>query len=125
MFHTFCMDKTALQAKWDMISPLLDERARRLWAITESEALGWGGITLVSEVTGLSRQTIHTARKAAHGMAPGEYAKPFKAGRVRTEGAGRKNLADGDPSLARDLEFRPPDIHPRFYVRSPGSGAGI
>ena len=105
MFHTIGMDKTALQAKWDMISPLLDERARRLWAIAESEALGWGGITLVSEVTGLSRQTIHTALKAAHGMAPGEYAKPFKAGRVRIEGAGRKSLANGDPSLVRDLEL--------------------
>jgi hypothetical protein len=74
------MDKIALQAKWDMISPLLDERARRLWAIAESAALGRGGITLVSEVTGLSRQTIHAALKAAQRMAAGEYAKPFNPG---------------------------------------------
>ena len=99
------MDKIAIQAKWDLISPLLDERARRLWAIAEAKALGWGGVTLISEVTGLSRQTIHSALKAAHGKDGDEYSKPFKAGRVRSEGGGRKSLADGDPTLLRDLNF--------------------
>jgi len=99
------MDKNAIQTKWNLVSPLLNERARRLWAVAEAEALGWGGISLVSEVTGLSRQTIHTALKAAREQAPGEYSKPVKTGRVRSEGAGRKRLADSDTTLVRDLEL--------------------
>jgi hypothetical protein len=105
MFHALGMEKTAIQAKWDMLSPLLDERGRRLWAVAEAEALGWGGVTLVSEVTGLSRQTIHTALKAARSKAEDESAIPFKPGRVRSEGGGRKRLVEGDPTLVRDLEF--------------------
>ena len=99
------MEKTAIQAKWNMLSPLLDERGRRLWAVAEAEALGWGGITIVSEVTGLSRQTTHTALKAARSEATDKNARPIKPGHMRSEGGGRKRLAEADATLLGDLEF--------------------
>lgn len=44
--------------KYKNIKPFLNERSRRIWAATESESYGWGGVTLFSKVTGLTRNTI-------------------------------------------------------------------
>ena len=51
-------------AKFTVMAPLLDERARRLWAAAESVAIGYGGDALVSAATGLARETIRTGRWA-------------------------------------------------------------
>jgi hypothetical protein len=37
---------------------LIAERSRRLWAATEARAIGWGGVSLVAEATGMARNTI-------------------------------------------------------------------
>ena len=38
--------------------PLLNERQRRLFLAAEAEAIGYGGISQVSQVSGVSRVTI-------------------------------------------------------------------
>ncbi|MCY4287272.1 MAG: hypothetical protein OXC63_01605 [Aestuariivita sp.] len=43
--------------------PLCDERQKPLWAATEAQKIGRGGVTRVSEVTGLSRTTIDAGLK--------------------------------------------------------------
>lgn len=48
----------SLKAKFDALAPHLNERLTRLWAATEAVALGRGGITKVSQATGLSPKTI-------------------------------------------------------------------
>ena len=48
----------AMAAKFIILRPLLDERARRAWAAGEARALGRGGMSRVAEATGLSRVTI-------------------------------------------------------------------
>jgi len=50
-------------AKYVVLEPLLDERARRLWAAAEARAIGFGGDALVSAATGLARQTIRRGRE--------------------------------------------------------------
>ncbi|MDR0708182.1 MAG: hypothetical protein LBF60_09995, partial [Treponema sp.] len=52
-----------LRRKWDAMQHHLDERGRRIWAASEAEALGHGGVTIVhsdrrSAATGLSRSAI-------------------------------------------------------------------
>jgi hypothetical protein len=47
-----------LQSKFQMLSSSMDERMCRLWAGTEAIQLGRGGITLVSEATGIAHTTI-------------------------------------------------------------------
>lgn len=47
-----------IRAKFEVLSPIMDERARRLWAATKARAIGWGGITRVSQATGISHVTI-------------------------------------------------------------------
>ncbi|HEX4793124.1 MAG TPA: ISAzo13 family transposase, partial [Humisphaera sp.] len=36
----------------------MDERMRRQWAATEARRMGYGGMSRVSQATGLSRTTI-------------------------------------------------------------------
>ncbi len=50
--------EASIVAKFVAIAPLLDERARRLWAATESREIGYGGDAVVSSATGLARATI-------------------------------------------------------------------
>lgn len=47
-----------IAAKFAVLKPLLDERARRLWAAVEARALGRGGISQVAKATGLARATV-------------------------------------------------------------------
>jgi hypothetical protein len=47
-----------LRRKWDTIQQHIDERGRLVWAASEAEALGYGGVTIVhldrmSTVTGM------------------------------------------------------------------------
>ena len=102
---TFMRDFTVrtIKAKYSSLEPVLDERARRLWAATEARAIGWGGISQVSEATGLSRITIKaglTELRLPVTPTDQEAARD----RVRRLGGGRKALVDHDPDLLRDLE---------------------
>ena len=54
--------EAVVREKYEAISSLLNERSRRLWAATESRALGWGGDSIVSRATGLMRATIRRGR---------------------------------------------------------------
>src|SRR5262249_38393049 len=83
--------------------PVLDERARRLWAAVEARSLGRGGITRVSEATGLSRVTIRAGLREIghpHSAAVGEE----DTGRIRRPGAGRKPLVHQAPKRLSSLE---------------------
>jgi len=84
-------------SKYATVAPVLNERARRLWAATESLALGYGGDALVSAATGLARQTIRNGRREIElGIAD--------VGRVRNPGAGRPSLKQTQPGLEAALE---------------------
>jgi hypothetical protein len=52
------MDGRTVHAKFRALAPMLTERSRRVWAATEAEALGHGGIAVVERATGISRSTI-------------------------------------------------------------------
>lgn len=80
----------------------MDERIRRLWAATEAQAFGWGGITAVSAATGLSHTTITAGRAETKRRARGEVETPSMG--LRRPGGGRKKLRQTDPTWQRDLE---------------------
>ena len=76
----------------------LDERARRIWAATEARALGWGGVTIVAEATGLSDRTVRTGvHELKH---PGE----LDPERQRRPGGGRRPMESIRPGISRVLE---------------------
>src|SRR4051812_8891122 len=96
-------DAQVIAEKFAVLESVLDERARRLWAAAEARAIGRGGITRVSEATGLSRITIRMGlRELDHSPPPLD--RVASAGGVRRRGGGRKPLIDHDPKLERALE---------------------
>jgi hypothetical protein len=88
----------AIRTKFVRLKGALDERGRRLTAAAEAEALGEGGISIVSRAAGMSRSTI---RRGLKELKSGERRDP---GYVRRAGGGRKRRAEEDPSLLADLE---------------------
>jgi hypothetical protein len=91
-----------IRQKYRSLSPLMDERMRRQWAASEADALGWGGVSLVSFATGLARNTI------AVGLGELDHRRRHPrqavALRIRGVGGGRKPMAQIDPGLQRALE---------------------
>jgi hypothetical protein len=89
--------ETIIAVKFSAIVDALDERGRRLWAAAESGVIGYGGDALVSDATGLSRDTIRAGRQQIHsGIAVGD--------RLRAEGAGRPRIEQTQPGVVVALE---------------------
>ena len=75
------------------LRPEMDERMRRQWAAAEARGLGYGGVSCVSQATGLSRTTI--AAGLAELDLPGQK-RALEATRVRRRGGGRRPLTEND-----------------------------
>ena len=86
-----------LRKNWLIMSSLLDERSKRIWAGLEADRMGWGGISLVATATGLSRKTIS---KGLHEVQQGVE----KQERTRQKGGGRKSTQEKYPDLLDQLE---------------------
>ena len=91
-------DSAGVRNRFRSLETVLDERCRRLLAAAESKAWGPGGISAVSQATGVSRQVIRLGLK--------DLAQPpaHPAGRIRRPGGGRKKAKHKDPALVADLE---------------------
>ncbi|MDR1603210.1 MAG: ISAzo13 family transposase [Gracilibacteraceae bacterium] len=95
--------ETKLKERYERISPFLDERTKRLFVANEAIALGFGGITDVSRITGVTRPTI------TRGIA--ELSTDVESGggptgnddRIRNPGGGRKLITQTDPTIVADL----------------------
>jgi hypothetical protein len=90
----------AIRAKFESLKPVMDERTRRLWAATEARAIGRGGITRVSQATGISQVTIRAGLSQLERPPEPEVT----TGRVGRPGGGRKPLIHHDPGLLAALE---------------------
>jgi hypothetical protein len=52
------IDTGALQERIAQTPPMLNERQRRRFLAIESKSLGYGGVSLISRISGVSRQTL-------------------------------------------------------------------
>src|SRR6266700_5861710 len=87
-----------IKQRYERVATELNERTRRLLAASEALAIGWGGVSMVSRATGLSRPVISQGiKELREGAKVGE-------GRVRRKGGGRKRNVSKDPGLSEDLE---------------------
>ena len=74
--------------------PLLNERQRRIYLASEALSYGRGGISRVSEISGVTPNTIR------HGIAEINGKEPLEAtSRLRAPGGGRKKLEESMPEL--------------------------
>jgi len=86
-----------LKTKLLAVMPHLNERQRRLLAGAEAIACGYGGITLIARLAGMSRHTVQDG--------VGEVISGAEVtSAVRKPGAGPKRLIDKDPELLPALK---------------------
>lgn len=83
----------------------MDEATKRKWAASEALAIGWGGESLVSQATGISRTTI---RKGIHEVKEDKVTDSTGETKlikrtIRAFGGGRKKLIQLTPSILADL----------------------
>jgi len=95
---TSVIDTDAIKARFVRLSPFLDERARRLFAANEALAAGRGGVTAVSQATGVARSTI------GRGLAELKSESSPLSGRIRRPGGGGKPKTQTEPGLLAALE---------------------
>ena len=91
----------AISEKFAVLRPCLNERQRRLWAATEAQALGHGGVRCVAEATKLSQTTVQAG---ISDLQRRRNVNSAKSSRVRQGGAGRKLLTTHDPKLISALD---------------------
>jgi Rhodopirellula transposase DDE domain len=91
------IDTVAIKARFDALAPVLDERARRIFAASEARAAGHGGVVAVSRATGIARSTI------GRGLADLRAGVEQLGGRVRRAGGGGKPAIKTQPGLLATL----------------------
>jgi transposase len=92
------MDTHSIKQRFEALAGFLDERLRRIVAAAEATAIGYGGISIVSRETGVSRRAI------ALGCEELKHPERATEKRIRKEGGGRKRTIDKDLALRQDLE---------------------
>ncbi len=75
----------------------MNEKSRRLFAAVEASSIGYGGVSVVSRVTKISRRAIHKGLKEISD-------KSKQTSRIRKPGGGRKQATAIDPKLLVRLE---------------------
>lgn len=78
----------------------LDERTTRLTAAAAAISMGYGGISVVSRLSGLSRPSIYAGMKELETAAKQSDQSTM---RQRIPGGGRKNIVKNDPVILSDL----------------------
>ncbi|GMO40218.1 MAG: hypothetical protein Ta2F_16360 [Termitinemataceae bacterium] len=94
------MDNLGISSRIENMLPLLDERQRRLFLATEAKILGYGGISEIQRISGVSRVTITNGIKELENIRN----KKDNIKRCRMEGGGRKKTEQKYPSIKDKLE---------------------
>lgn len=89
-----------IRIKYEAFAPYLNEQTRRVWAAIEAGSLGHGGITAVSQATGLSRNTIAAGQRTLAAVDESTAV----TGVIRKPGGGRKRVEDQDAGLIEALD---------------------
>ena len=93
-------DILALQTRIEAVMPTLNEYQKRRYLSAEAKAIGRGGISLVSRLSGMSRPTLTKGVKELDDP----NAEIMEHGRSRKSGGGRKPLWEKQPGIFEELD---------------------
>lgn len=91
-------EETTLKSKYGSILPLLTEKQRRIYLSIEAEYFGYGGVTKVSKLSGVSRVVITKGKKEL------KTTKKELIESSRKKGGGRKKVVDKHPEIKAELK---------------------
>jgi len=78
--------------------PLLNEKQKRIFLALEAESIGYGGVKLIHEMTGVSQTTIIKGQKEVQsGEISGDE-------RIRKKGGGRKRITEKYEDIVDEIE---------------------
>jgi len=86
-----------LKSKYKSILPLLNEKQRRIFLSIEALHFGYGGVTKVSQLSGVSRVAITKGKKELN------ETKQEPINYFRKKGGGRKKTVDKHPEIKAEL----------------------
>jgi len=92
------IDEKAIRSRYEAVQDSLDESGRRIFAAAEARSAGYGGVSVVSRLTGIARSTINRGLQDLVGS-------KLPVDRVRRLGGGRKTLTESDATLLADLKL--------------------
>jgi len=91
------MEIEKLKQRIETVVPTLNEKQRRIYLASEAITAGYGGITRVHELTGVSRSVLHDGIREIRSN--DEIMRDTE--RVRREGGGRKKVIEKEPEIKR------------------------
>jgi transposase len=77
--------------------PLLNEKQKRIYLATEAKGLGYGGLKVIHELTGVSKTTIIRGKKELQGG-------NIEQNRIRKRGGGRKAIVRKYDNIREEIE---------------------
>ena len=87
---------SSLSLRLKKMLPALNEKQRRMLVAVEAKSFGRGGIQKVSEISGMSRQTIYRGFD--------DLKTKSKSDRIRSPGGGRKKIRNENEKLVQSLD---------------------
>lgn len=88
-----------IKARLDTVLPLLNEQNLRRYLGAEAKSIGWGGKSIISRLTGVTRRTISKGEQELSGNLD-----LLSENRIRKEGGGRKKIVDLQPEILKEIE---------------------
>ena len=88
------------ERRWLRLLGTLNEFQARLFLASQALDQGRGGISRISELTGMSRTTLTKAATELNGR---RKLEPSAGGRIRAAGAGRRKVEEADKQLRAEL----------------------
>jgi len=96
-------EEERVRQKFEALSPVMDERMKRLWVAAEARALGRGGPALVERATGIRGKRIYAGLRDLDEIEKTPES-PIAGERLRRPGGGRPSMTETYPHILVDLE---------------------
>jgi transposase len=94
----------AIRQRYNNLYSTFNEKQKRLWAASEALNVGRGGVTLLQNITGLSRSTIHIGIKELENKKITDTPSSNEPKTTRRQGGGRKIIEHEQPGLLAALK---------------------
>jgi hypothetical protein len=91
-------NRDAIEKRVTRMLPLLDEKQKRIFLALEAESIGYGGVKLIHDITGVSQTTIIKGKKEL------ELGEISPDDRIRKKGGGRKRITQKYEDIVDEIE---------------------